>query len=210
MNKKTTYEILIAEKVTQLPVPDMADAIWAKIELELDATPGTDGGDHQMPTEVLPANVMTAATKLWLIIIAVAVITALIILFTKNKSDHPVDENNIPAVIQEPEKKQEPDSVATIINNNPGAGAVAPFQPVQQKTGNVLPPVLSPVFNDSIFNEPLKNNRSDSAVSVNKLPVIIKRDSSATIPPFKKPRGVKGIEDSDYKISSSKKDSLKN
>lgn len=211
MNKKTTYEVLIAEKVTQLPVPDMADAIWSRIELELDAVPGTDGGDQQMPSESLPGNVITTATKLWLIIIAVAVMTALIILFTKNKNNKPVDVKNIPATIQETGKKQELDSTSTLLNTNPGNGAVVPFQPVPQKTGDVPAPLISPVFNDSVFNEPLKNARNDSAISINTPPVIIKPDSAATMPPppYKKPRGVKGIGDNDYKITS-KKDSLKN
>jgi hypothetical protein len=209
VNNKTPYEAVIAEKVNQLPVPDMADAIWATIELELDAAAGTEG-DQQIPSESLSANTMTTAAKLWLIIIAVAVIALLIILFTKNKNNSPADTINIPATIQEKRKKPEPDSVAHTINNIPGSGADVTFQP-QQRTGDPLAPVISPVFNDSIFNEPLKNTRNDSPVLINNPPVIIKPDSSATIlPPDKKPRGVKGIEDSDYKIISGKKDSLKN
>lgn len=210
MNKKTTYETLIGEKLTQLPVPDMADAIWAKIELELDAAPGTDGGDQPISSQQLPASMMTAATKTGLIILTVAAIALLIILYTKNKRKNPADVKAIPATIQENGKKPVTDSVVSIISNTPGTGTVAPFQPLPQKTGDVPPSLINPVFNDSVFNEPQKNNRSDSAISINKPPLLIKPDSMAAIPPPpKKSRGVKGIEDSDYKISS-KKDSLKN
>lgn len=37
MNTNTPYEHLIAAKLDQVPVPDMADSIWASIEAQLDA-----------------------------------------------------------------------------------------------------------------------------------------------------------------------------
>lgn len=40
MNKKLTYELTIAEKLEQVPIPDLSDIIWSRIEKELDADPG--------------------------------------------------------------------------------------------------------------------------------------------------------------------------
>ena len=43
MNQKTAYEQIITGKLHALPVPDMADAIWARIETQLDLDmPQTD------------------------------------------------------------------------------------------------------------------------------------------------------------------------
>src|SRR5215213_10042078 len=46
MNQKTTYEVTITSKLDQLPIPDLREAIWARIEGELDTDmPDDDGGD---------------------------------------------------------------------------------------------------------------------------------------------------------------------
>ncbi|HEY1113515.1 MAG TPA: hypothetical protein VGE66_08130, partial [Chitinophagaceae bacterium] len=45
MNQKTPYELQIADKLQQLPLPDLQDAIWARIERTLDIDmPSDDGG----------------------------------------------------------------------------------------------------------------------------------------------------------------------
>lgn len=53
MNQKTPYELQIADKLQQLPLPDLQDAIWARIERTLDIDMPTDddggGGDDGAP-----------------------------------------------------------------------------------------------------------------------------------------------------------------
>ncbi len=49
MNQKAAYEITIAEKLEQLSVPDMVDAIWARIETQLDLDMPTDDGPANPP-----------------------------------------------------------------------------------------------------------------------------------------------------------------
>mgnify|MGYP003472309628 CR=1 FL=1 len=49
MNKLSPYEQLIADKIQQLPVPDMSHSIWSQVEQALDAGAGTDPGPSQNP-----------------------------------------------------------------------------------------------------------------------------------------------------------------
>lgn len=49
MNQPLPYEIAIAEKLEQLSVPDMVDAIWARIEKQLDAELPEDDGPGEPP-----------------------------------------------------------------------------------------------------------------------------------------------------------------
>lgn len=49
MNQPLPYEITIAEKLEQLTVPDMVDAIWARIEKQLDAELPEDDGPGEPP-----------------------------------------------------------------------------------------------------------------------------------------------------------------
>lgn len=49
MNQPLPYEITIAEKLEQLSVPDMVDAIWARIEKQLDAELPDDEGPGEPP-----------------------------------------------------------------------------------------------------------------------------------------------------------------
>ena len=50
MNQKKAYEQTIAVKLEAIPLPDMADAIWARIENQLDIDmPTDDGGGNSTP-----------------------------------------------------------------------------------------------------------------------------------------------------------------
>ena len=44
MNNKQAYEITITSKLEALPLPDMEDAIWSRIEAQLDIDLPTDDG----------------------------------------------------------------------------------------------------------------------------------------------------------------------
>lgn len=208
MNSKTAYEILIAEKASQVPVPDMADAIWASIEAQLDAAPGDEGDGHQAASEKLPANRLTPGNKMLLLIISIAAIVVLLLLFTKN-SHKKTGEKKIP-VQQEQEKQPAKNRVIDTVSDISSARElVSPgqYQPVKDA---FAPVIIRPAEKDSISNQPFKNIPDDSVAAPGRIPLVIQRDSVTTLPPpSKKPRGVQGIEDSDYKISGGKKDSLK-
>ena len=51
MNQKKAYEQIITGKLEALPLPDLADAIWARIETQLDIDmPEGDGGPGSGPS----------------------------------------------------------------------------------------------------------------------------------------------------------------
>jgi hypothetical protein len=205
MNQKATYELTITEKLEQLTAPDMVDAIWARIEAQLDIDLPTDDGSTNPP----PAP--TSGPAKWInrgfMIAAVAVV--LIYFFNNRKQTIPsVDQPTINAPVTSPNNNDNP-----VRNNSPGtnntntqqnnssapatsstvlpvdSNAIAPATgPVQlQPDSNALQTNAPPVFNPPLVT-PQKNTPPDST---------------------KKGRGVKGITDSDYKIVP-KKDSSKN
>lgn len=72
MNEITPYEQLIAEKLDQVPVPDMADSIWSSIEMQLDAPTNVPEAPAQKPASILKsigwyglAGIVAVVALLW-------------------------------------------------------------------------------------------------------------------------------------------------
>jgi hypothetical protein len=208
LNLKTTYEEIITEKLEQaLPIPDMADAIWARIEMQLDATPDADG-DASPSVESIPAKAIMGKT-LAIVIGGILTLIVLFILLKKNAKKR--------------EKTKEPPPVQQTIKVNPGISspdtasntgslikpAAIPDNPV--KPGTISNSDATPFLKkDSTFNQPLQNIQKDSTQSaIIPRTVTMPSDSGIIVaPPYKKPRGVPGISNDDYKILGGKKDSL--
>lgn len=205
MNQKATYELTITEKLEQLTAPDMVDAIWARIEAQLDMDLPTDDG----PTNP-PAAPQSGPAK-WInrgfIIAAVAIV--LIYLFNNRKQAiNSNDQPTITAPVTTPNNNDNP-----VRNNSPGTNNVnipqnnssAPTTPtnVFPVDSNATAPVTGPVQ-----LQPDSNTVQTNAAPVFNPPLV---NPQKNTPPdsTKKGRGVKGITDSDYKIVP-KKDSSKN
>lgn len=209
MNNVTPYEILIAEKVEQLAVPDMADSIWASIEQQLDADTSPDDGDGS-PGDNTPPTGLSGMGKGFVMFMAVATTVTSAILFTENKSVEPA---------KTLEQTTAPPAQRTILTRD-SAGRIIEV-PVQRNftpslplpaSGDSIASIIiddSPFFPDSIgttvniplaIPDTLTAKKDNTAASV--------ADSTSVKPPPKKPGGVKGITPDDYKISS-KNDSLK-
>jgi hypothetical protein len=205
MNQKATYELTITEKLEQLTAPDMVDAIWARIEAQLDMDLPTDEG----PTDP-PAAPKSGPTK-WInrgfIIAAVAIV--LIYLFNNRKQTITSnDQPTITAPVTTPNDNDNP-----VRNNSPGTNnTIAPVNdstvPANASTGltidsNAIAPVTGP--------QPLQPDTA--AVKTNTAPVftppLVTPQKNNAPDSTKKGRGVKGITDADYKIVP-KKDSSKN
>lgn len=94
MNQKTPYELQIADKLQQLPLPDLQDAIWARIERTLDIDMPTDddggGGDDGAPDTPWWGSGGVGAFTFSMVF--VAALTTFIIYKTLNQST-----NNAPA-----------------------------------------------------------------------------------------------------------------
>jgi hypothetical protein len=204
VNTVTSYEIVIAEKLTQLPIPDMADSIWADIAAQLDAPlPGEDGHEPPQPEpgRGLPGKGFFFAA------VTVVVITA-VWYYAGKKSG--VKEN------------AQPQQTAPVLVSDDTAGAGKPITAPGEKQ---LPPMqaLSPEKDAAITFDTtsgltrqtapaagidLPTGKPDSAVINNSNSIKPVLDSAAMRPPPPKPKGVKGISDDDYKIKGEKKDSV--
>lgn len=207
MNAPTTYEILIAQKTALLPVPDMADSIWARIEVELDA-PAADPVNKKQPKQ--KASSKQGAGRLLhpgIVAITAAAITLLAVwLFNKKKKT--IRNKPVPGLNEE---RKNP-----VLKNSDTA---VPYPVIKRKP----PETMAPAGNNSFSNEPgsvlrpIDNGTpilQRDAISNDSQAVKLSADKPVTDPlktviPSGKPGGVKGLSDSDYKIISVKKDSVK-
>ncbi len=196
MDQKAAYEITIAEKLEQLTVPDVVDAIWARIETQLDIDMPPDDG----PT----GGKSPSGGGSWRIAGVFVFVAALVatLYFTNRKPTN----NNPDKVIESP---------ATI--TNPGNTFDKPpprtVTPVQQFAPATDKDVLtnSPLLVDSSIDRApdqqsilVPDSRPDSLAVSPPLapPVFFPTDTTG-----KKRRGVQGITDDDYRIVPKKKDS---
>lgn len=198
MDQRTAYELTITDKLRQLPVPDMQEAIWSRIEARLDTDlPTDDGGGSAGPQSPDWKNLLGRIGPF-------AVVVALVTIFLVNRSarkNKPVQQRN-----------QYPSTQTSTPPNNaanapPGRNSSAPVIYPAARDRN-LNPVIS-VPDDSVSAPPVTISLPPSSDSTMQTPVIVQ-----TPPPSKtdsvtkkKPRGVPGITDGDYRIVP-KKDSI--
>ena len=196
MNENKTYQ-LIAAKLEQLPVPDMADMIWARIEAQLDIDLPPDNGNNDPGPAPTPKPV---GRRIALGTASVALIIAIFQFFNNRKQD-------IPATSVVPINQQ-----STTPTTN--AADVITIPP-PKRTDNI-----NPTPSGDLLTVPLL--KSDSTISTINLPdstlqtVAPPRDSTLLVPPLvlnppadsipvKRKRGV-SLNDTDYRIIP-KKDS---
>ncbi len=195
MNENKTYQ-LIAVKLEQLPVPDMADMIWARIESQLDIDLPPDNGNNDPGPAPTPKPV---GRRIALGTATVALLIAIFQLFNNRKEE-------IPATSVQPIKNSTP-----LTTDSAGAISI----PLQRRTGSNNPTpsggllTVPSVTGDSAFST---INLPDSTLQTSAPP----RDTVSFIPPIvlnppsdstpvKKKRGV-SLNDTDYRIIP-KKDS---
>ncbi len=198
MNERATYELTIAEKLEQLKAPQLVDSIWARIEAQLDLDMPTDDGPSNPPAPP------TAGPGKWI----GAGILGLILLFFAyqfiNNKQQPAPAKQ--PVIETPASNSTTEQTAQPPPNNT---AVPVQQPVRNKAANG-DVINKPDSSNNILPQPLVLPAQDNvagndevlpAAPLNNVPPVAAPD---TIP--KKTRGVKGINNDDYRIVP-KKDS---
>ena len=199
MNGKPAYEQLIADKLQTLPVPDMADAIWARIETQLDIDlPNGDGGGES-PAPQAPGGGSNLLGQIGMLIGIVALLTFFII-NKQNKQENIQPSINPPAteVIQ---------TDSTPPDKAPPGNSIQPQMLQSNQTTATTPLPATP---DSAFNNAVTNVTTDSTTTDNTAvapppvaaPLPVTADSTAP----KRRRGV-ALSDADYRIVP-KKDSL--
>jgi len=208
MNHLTTYEQLVADKLQQLPVPDMADAIWARIEQQLDVEMPVDkpgdprNGNSSLPGFRFPGNIILYAFLAALISVVFYLsqpgqnkeVSAVP---SSNEIPVPGTDNNIP------EKKSTPVMQAETIYTDKAdlsIGDKKEEKPIQE---NELP-LITNTINDT---------KEPEIVKKEELPPFLEVIQKKTVPRIqdsipKKTRGVKGITANDYRIAPVRKDSL--
>ena len=196
MNKKTTYELTIAAKLQQLPLPDMEDAIWARIKSQLDLDlPEGDGGSSNTPQTPSGGWMWSAG----LLAFVAALLT--VFLLTK-KSEQPESTDKI---------NQNPESVtAPLPKQKPGPFPIpgnSPFVPLPGSSAGTILNRPQEGSRDSAITPPLTLGAPiDTLPSATAfLPPPLLQDSVIRTKP--KTRGVKDITDADYRIVPTKRDS---
>jgi hypothetical protein len=97
MEQRAAYEITIAGKLDHLPVPDMADAIWARIERQLDIDlPTNDGGNGPAPSKPSGPGAMGWGLSALL----VALVTTFFLLKKEPQTTTPSIQPSAPAIEQ--------------------------------------------------------------------------------------------------------------
>lgn len=189
MSQPSTYEQLIAQKLQELEVPDQANSIWATIEQHLNIEmpvngPGSGGGSTN------PGWWLGGGGG-GLLTIFVATVTYIII--SKQKLERDRNLNDAPASIQykQPAKPNQDTAKNTIplreaLKDKPAAKSDEQVQEAVAPTSDSVN--VAPVPND-VVTAPVQPIQKD------------------TVPTTKKPRGVRGLSDADYRIVPDKADS---
>lgn len=199
MNQRAQQEILIAEKLEQLSIPDMVDAIWSRIENQLDIDLPTDEGPGGPDAPSTPGKGAWVKPGIFLFVTAFF----LAIYFINNKKD--TNSNSIPVETEKPvfispdQKEAGPPGIQGVggqrsLQTDPN-GQLIPF------TDSGAADSPGPIDNLQTDSNPLPVNDDSPVISLPPVDVI-KPDTGK-----KKSRGVKGINPGDYKVVPSKKDS---
>ena len=186
MNDKATYELILTDKLQSLPIPDMADAIWNRIEHRLDLDmPEGDGGNGG------DSGLFGGSPATWIGFgFTMFVIAFLAVYLNRNNQSPdtfiPVKSTNF--------SNSNPDTnntTAPFIANPP------PASPQQTITSDQPPDTGAAITQQPALFPGITADTSSSAPVLTNAPP--PKADSANLP-AKKPRGVSGISDADYRI----------
>lgn len=204
MNQPTTYEQLIAAKLQELSAPAKIDAIWARIEQQLDVemptdeSGSTDTGASSHPGFFFPGNkflyiFLAAIAGIYLLTRPYAIQTEA----SEINAQQPFEIMDSTIEVKAPIKNSDSDVIFTdkadMPVNDPGT-----------PNDSTITPIAESVPNEVVTKEPEPSTPSPVSTVINetkKLPSPIITDTIS-----KKGKGVKGINLSDYKIAPVKKD----
>ncbi len=207
MNQLTTYEQLMADKLQQLPVPDMADAIWASIQQRLDVEMPEDpsgssyGGNHSLPGFQFPGRIV-----LYCFLAALVSVVFYLSRPRQASEDLPISSSDsiTPATVVVDDQKEPvpPERQPETIFKERADLPVDMF--TEDKPAEKERPVSeNPITETRSTEIPVKQETASISETILPKKITSPLDS---IP--KKSRGVKGISSNDYRIAPVKKDSL--
>ncbi|MBO9682432.1 MAG: hypothetical protein J7502_07175 [Flavisolibacter sp.] len=190
MDERLKYEQLIGEKLQSLPIPDMQDAIWARVKAQLDIDLPTDDNDGGSS----PQSPSGPGIIGWgLSVVIIALVTTFFIL--KNKPKKQDQKNNSTTTEQV--------SSPSVRNNGPPLPNNSTIKrtntPLSTGADNSIPVITndSAMQQDLGIAEPVRND----SMQINLPPPLVtvpppKTDTTAQV---KKGRGMP-VNDSNYRI----------
>lgn len=204
MNQPTTYEQLIAVKLQELSAPAKIDAIWARIEQQLDVEMPTDeSGPTDTGASSNPGFFFPGSKFLYVFLAAVAGVYFLTRPYTiQNEAAEINDQQPYEIIdsvnaVSNPIKKSDSEIIFTDKADMSVADEAIP-------NDSTSVDISEPISNQIIIKEPesiIQPPVSNLVNEIKKSPILIIPDTTV-----KKGRGVKGINLSDYKIAPVKKD----
>lgn len=195
MDKRLQYEQLIGSKLESLPIPDMQDMIWSRIEAQLDIDMPSDGDGGVNNTPQTPP--IFSGPILFGLSVGIIAIATLFIIY-KNQNQNKETNTNTPFIertIQKSSEKPKDFPLSDIEK----AKKKSPLEIIESGTEQ---PIAEPyLYKD--YGNPVKllvdsaNEIKENSIS-NK--IITSSNKLDTISAKKKGKGVTEIKDSDYKI----------
>ena len=199
MNQKTRYELTITDKLQGLPLPDMEDAIWARVKTQLDLDLPTDDNDGDGPDAPSGGSGWSWGGSMFILVAALVAVFFL----RKNNSQlqtTPINSVQSTTPVQTPAQQQTTGSPPALLQKD---ASLQPVTPTGLSPGDFL---RSPT--DSIAGVPTTAlPLPDSQQAVVVLPPV-QADTVNSAKPKPKTKGVKGLTDDDYRIVPAKRDSL--
>lgn len=194
MNQKTPYELQIADKLQQLPLPDLEDAIWARIERTLDIDLPTDDGG---PGDGGPSTPWWDGTGLGGFVFSmvfVAALTTFVLYKTFNHSNHTPAPSNTPTTEQalpSNDDAQPPPGTTVQPRNRTPVRANSPA-PVAGDSALAQPVVITP--------PPVGDTAAATTAIVPPSTTPVQQPAGDSTVPPRRPRGAQGITPGDYRI----------
>lgn len=198
MHPKERYEEIITGKLAALPLPDMADAIWLRIERQLDIDlPTDDGGD--VPEPPSPWN---GGGGMAIGVGFLAVVGAILAFFYFKPTNQPTTNttpiNNTTEIqtgVRSNTATTKPASQTPLIQQADDPPSAANEQPVEDLPDAFVSDVAAAVPQPDSSAAPAENFTAQSGAVTPPLQPGLKSD---TVP--KKTRGLQNIGDKDYRI----------
>lgn len=190
MNQPTTYEQLIAQKLNELDVPDQANAIWATIEHQLNIEMPVDGTGSGYASDFYR----------WigggsLLTFVIAAFTYILVSKQQPESERKIHEK--PPIVQPKPAEDAKDAPEVSLQGIPTKVTARPTEHVPASEQSAKVPQQA--SRDTVVAPAPKVAEPPATMP-------IKTDTTVT---RKKPRGVTGITDADYRLVPSQKDTVK-
>jgi hypothetical protein len=192
VNTTTPYENLIAAKLDQIPVPDMADSIWNSIEMQLDVD-AVDEAPDKKPS-------LKNKGKGWYGFIGIIVVATSLWWYYHDTDHVPQQTTPIETSPATAAPTRLVDSPATINNIEKKNIPVTPLN-IKKDTISLNSILNSEIHFDSASIQQVAPLPIDSPSLQNDKPPVRVFDSVYVIPTRKKYKGVKDITNDDYKLS---------